>query len=108
VTDSTQSDPESWVGLRFRELRKERGWSQDDLARRMEELGWPMHQTTVAKLEAGKRPIRLNEVAHLAMLYGLKLSDFLAGGPAEQPSCRACSGRPPAGFTCNTCGRSGS
>ena len=37
----------------------------------MEDLGWPMHQTTIAKLEAARRPIRAAEVYALAMVFGL-------------------------------------
>ncbi len=64
---------EKVIAEKVRQLRTERGWSQDDLARRMEELGWPMHQTTVAKLEAAKRPIRAAEVYALAMAFGLPM-----------------------------------
>jgi transcriptional regulator with XRE-family HTH domain len=64
---------EKVIAEKVRQLRIERGWSQEDLARRMEELGWPMHQTTVAKLEAAKRPIRAAEVYALAMVFGLPI-----------------------------------
>jgi transcriptional regulator with XRE-family HTH domain len=64
---------EKVIAEKVRQLRTERGWSQDDLARRMDELGWPMHQTTVAKLEAAKRPIRAAEVYALAMAFGLPM-----------------------------------
>lgn len=64
---------EKVIAEKVRQLRTERGWSQDDLARRMEDMGWPMHQTTVAKLEAAKRPIRAAEVYALAMVFGLPI-----------------------------------
>jgi len=100
--DAEQVRPETWAGARFRALRKERGWSQQDVARRM---GWS--QATVTRLEAATRPTSLNEIAALAALYGLKLSDFLAGAPGSpRRACSHCRGRPPEGFTCNTCGKS--
>jgi transcriptional regulator with XRE-family HTH domain len=61
------------IAQKVRQLRIERGWSQEDLAERMTRLGWPMHQTTVAKLEAAKRPIRAGEVYALALVFGLPI-----------------------------------
>lgn len=56
-----------------RELRKARGWSQDELARRLSANGFAMHQTTVAKLEGGTRPTSVDEVAALAVLLGVPI-----------------------------------
>ena len=105
---NVRNDPESWAGSRFRELRNQRGWSQQDVADRMKAFGYSWSQATMTRLETATRPVRLNEVADLAALHGLKIGDFLAGAPAvAQPSCPACKGRPHPGFTCNTCGRPG-
>ena len=46
-------------------LREERGWSQSEVARRMKVYGYNWHQTTVGRVENGKRPLRLNELMHL-------------------------------------------
>jgi transcriptional regulator with XRE-family HTH domain len=62
---------EKVIAQKIRQLRIERGWSQEDLAERMTRYGWPMHQTTIAKLEAGKRPIRAGEVFALTLVFGL-------------------------------------
>jgi transcriptional regulator with XRE-family HTH domain len=59
------------IAQKVRQLRAERGWSQEDLAERMTRHGWPMHQTTIAKLEAGKRPLRAGEAYALALVFGL-------------------------------------
>lgn len=107
MVTSAQGDPESWAGSRFRELRNERGWSQQDVADHMKAFGYSWSQATMTRLEAATRPVRLNEVADLAALYGLKVSDFLTGAPAvPPPPCPTCKGRPHVGFTCNTCGSS--
>jgi transcriptional regulator with XRE-family HTH domain len=53
------------------QLREERGWSQAELAKRLSAIGFEMHQTTVAKLEAGKRPLRVAETLALAQIFGL-------------------------------------
>ena len=42
-------------------------------------FGIPWHQTVVAKIESGKRRIKLNEAMALAYIYGMPLDD-LAGG----------------------------
>lgn len=57
------------VGRKVRDLRRQRGWSQERLAHRMRLHGFAMHQTTVAKLEAGDRPIRLAEAVALAAAF---------------------------------------
>lgn len=69
----TYKDFERAVALKVRQLRQERAWSQDDLAERMTRLGFPMRQTTVAKLEGTRRPIRAAEVYALAAAFGLPL-----------------------------------
>lgn len=64
---------ETVIALKTRQLRVERGWSQATLAEKMTALGFDMHQTTIAKLEAAKRPIRGNEVYGLAAVFGLPI-----------------------------------
>lgn len=71
---------------RFRErtahLRNERRWSQAEVARRLTEMGIDnMHPTTVAKIEAGDREIKLDEAAAMADLYGLPLDSLLGRRP---------------------------
>jgi transcriptional regulator with XRE-family HTH domain len=75
--------PEYWVSRRVRELRETRGWSQTELAERLKPYGFDMHQTTVAKLERGGRPIRVNEAAALADVFQVGLGELLANG--ERP-----------------------
>ena len=62
---------EAAVGAKVRALRVERGWSQGDLADKLDEVGWPIHQTNISKLEAGRRPIRVAELHALAAVFGL-------------------------------------
>ncbi len=72
--------PEQAFAEGVRAMRQARGWSQAELAVRLGEYGFRMHQTTVAKLEAGERPIRINEAAALCTLFGVQLIDVLSGG----------------------------
>lgn len=66
------------VGARVRSLRAGRDWTQGDLAKRMATAGYPMHQTTVAKMESGARPTTVNEVAALAFIFGVPPSALLS------------------------------
>ncbi len=64
---------EKILGQKVRQLRMERGWSQEQLAEKLNSLGWAVHQTTIAKLEAGTRPIRIAEADTLAVAFGLPI-----------------------------------
>jgi len=100
--------PEAWTAARLRDLRKERGLSQQDTADRIRAFGFTWSQATVTRLEAATRPTTLNEIAALATLYGVKLAELLDGIPDLLLICPRCGeDGPPEGFTCNTCGRPG-
>ena len=81
------------IGAKVRQLRMERGWSQLDLAQRLDELGWPLHQTNISKLEAGKRPIRVAEADALATAFGIPALALwylpTAGEPRSMAEMRA-------------------
>jgi transcriptional regulator with XRE-family HTH domain len=72
----THSDPsaEEVFGAQVRLAREARQWTQEALARHLRETsGIGMDQAAVARLEGGKRSIRLNEASALAKLLGLDL-----------------------------------
>ncbi len=70
--------PEVVLAKRVRQLRQARGWSQEQLAGRLNlDFGYSMHQTTVAKIEAAARPIRLNEAAAIALIFEVELNDLV-------------------------------
>lgn len=56
-------------------IRKRLGMSQSDIAYRMTQLGHPWHQTTVAKVEAKDRGLRLGEAMSLSALFGVPLPE---------------------------------
>ena len=45
------------VGKKIRELRIERGYSQRDLVRECELLGYPISQNMISRIENGKRRV---------------------------------------------------
>ncbi len=69
--------PEQLVGREVRTLRQGRGWSQQEIADKMRAYGYEWSQATVTRLESATRPIRVNELADLAMLFGVPVVQFL-------------------------------
>jgi transcriptional regulator with XRE-family HTH domain len=69
--------PEEIAGRKMYSLRRDRGWSQAETARRMDPYGYSWVQSTVGRIEAGKRPLRLNEVVHVAALFGVSPIELL-------------------------------
>lgn len=63
-------------GQRVKQLRKDAGLTQKDLADRLARWGRSYHQTTVAKLEAGTRPTTLEELIPLAVALGVSQREF--------------------------------
>jgi transcriptional regulator with XRE-family HTH domain len=75
----TLPEPEALAGQELRRLRVARGWSQDEVARRMAAYGYDSwHQTTVGRIEAAQRPLRLNEAVALTSLFGVPLYQLVA------------------------------
>ncbi|MDQ1084193.1 MULTISPECIES: helix-turn-helix transcriptional regulator [Microbacterium] len=54
---------------KFRMMREERGWSQKDLADEVNRYGLDFHQSTIAKLETHKRPLRVAEMYALSYVF---------------------------------------
>jgi len=68
----SRSLPEAEFAQQLRAMRSDRGWSQADLAQHMTtHYGMRWHQTTIAKIEVGQRPIGLNEAAALMEVFDL-------------------------------------
>ncbi len=69
--------PEQLVARQVRLLRQGRGWSQQEVAEKMRAYGYQWSQATVTRLESASRPIRLNELADLAILFSVPVAQFL-------------------------------
>jgi transcriptional regulator with XRE-family HTH domain len=78
-------------------LRKERGWTQAELAGR-----WGVTLNVATNLEGRRkgREFSVNEAVALAGVFGVTLADLL------EP-CANCQGTPAAGWTCQACGAAG-
>ncbi len=62
------------LGIRIRELRKERGWRQVDLAKQS-----GVHSVYISDLERGTREVCLRNLAALAKGLNVLLSELVAG-----------------------------
>jgi len=71
-----------WVDARFgqqlKRMRDEKGWTQPQMAKLLSEKEiYPMHATTIAKIEAGTRSVRINEAVAMADLLDVSLDTLL-------------------------------
>jgi transcriptional regulator with XRE-family HTH domain len=57
--------------------RKRRDWSQAHLAKLLSDKGLPVHATTIAKIEAGDRAVRIEEAVAIADLWDVSLDALL-------------------------------
>lgn len=66
------------LGARVRKLRKQRGWSQEELAERCGH-----HWTYIGGLERGERNATLQIISDIALAFGIPVRDlFLPGDGA--------------------------
>ncbi len=80
---STATDRERWFGENLRAAREQKEMSQTALAKKMAAAGFSnFHQSTVGRIEAGERPVRLSEGQELSLILGIPLG-FLTWPPAR-------------------------
>lgn len=72
-------DVEREFGALARDSRKRKRLSQQDVAEAMSSRGFPMHQTTLAKLERGQRPLRMSEAVALSDILLIPWAPFIPG-----------------------------
>jgi transcriptional regulator with XRE-family HTH domain len=70
-------------------VREARGMSQTTLAERMSELGHRWYQSTVTKIEAGRRAVRIGEARDLATILETTVDALSAIGTDEAASIEA-------------------
>jgi transcriptional regulator with XRE-family HTH domain len=80
---------ESWekgFGEVVRGWRLDRNWSQEDVAEKLRYEGFEMHQTTVAKIERGARPLRVAEAAAIGAVFNMPvMAVFELSLPSDAP-----------------------
>lgn len=63
-------------GLEIRRLREAKGWSQSDLARRLQLAGWDVERTVITKIELRRRCITDYELSFIADVLRVDLEKF--------------------------------
>ncbi len=66
------------AGLNVARLRKERNWSQNDLAIQLQNIGHDIHKNGVQKMECGERFITDIELIALAQVFNVEIPQLLA------------------------------
>lgn len=69
-------------------LREAKGLTQTELARLLKDHRLAFHQQTVQRIEAGDRPIRLNEAFLIAKVLGARLDSMTAAVPLDERELR--------------------
>jgi len=67
--------PQNIVGPIVRKIRYEKDWTQAMLTARCARLGWDIHESTIAKIEAQIRCVTDQESVLLARALGVSLLD---------------------------------
>ncbi|MDN4595912.1 helix-turn-helix transcriptional regulator [Leifsonia virtsii] len=62
---------------RMKMRREQLGLTQTDLAKQLKALNLPFHQQTIQRIEAGDRPLRLDEAFTIAGLLGVDLTTMV-------------------------------
>lgn len=69
--------------IRLRELRRRRGWNQQDLADALKTLNKPLSRVTITKIENGHRDVTLEEALELALALDVSPLWLLFPDPEE-------------------------
>ncbi|MFE0907951.1 helix-turn-helix transcriptional regulator [Streptomyces rochei] len=77
-------EPEDNVAARIKLEREARGWSTVTLAERMAEIGHPINQSAIWRIESGKprRRVNLDEALGFCKVFDISMSD-LTGPPLK-------------------------
>lgn len=81
MSESNVASVDQRFGQRVRATREQLGFAQEHVAALMRSLhGVQWHQTTVAKIEAGTRPVKLSEAVGIAHVLATDLSALVDDG----------------------------
>jgi transcriptional regulator with XRE-family HTH domain len=73
---------EEWLAARIERERKARGLSQAQLSKALAEVGHPMHQSAISKIESppkgdGRRSITIDETIGFSKVFGIPIGELL-------------------------------
>lgn len=77
--------PDDRFAANMKALREAMGWNQADFARQLSAYGAPgLRQTTISRIEAGERNVRLNEAVAIAKVLRTTVEAMANTGPELQ------------------------
>jgi transcriptional regulator with XRE-family HTH domain len=65
------------IGKRVKAYRDRNNWSQAELANQLVQKNFRVYGSTVAKIEAGERPVKAAELAAMADVFGISTDTLL-------------------------------
>jgi len=71
MTDDQGALPSTVFATELKATRQRKGWTQEELAARLRDLDAPMDRSTVAKIEASKRGVSVDELVFFAVGLGV-------------------------------------
>ena len=80
------AERERYADRQIRLARVEMGWTQEDLASAMRQHGFRWSQSTVARVEGARRPVRFAEMAALADLLDIQRGSYWEREANEPPA----------------------
>lgn len=66
------------AGPSIRKLRNQQGWTQEQLAARLQVLGWDCTRSWLAKIEARQVHLKDFELLYFRAVFGNDLTDFFS------------------------------
>ena len=75
----TQLRDEEYLAQNIAMIREEKGWSYEGLARRLTDVGYPMHPSALHKIEKlrPRRRITVNELVAFSAVFQVPIEDLL-------------------------------
>lgn len=78
------SDYRSTIGKRVRQERLKHGWTQEELAEKLD-----LHPSFIGQIERGIKAASLDTLKSLSQVFGIKSSEFLNEGDNIEPAPKA-------------------
>jgi transcriptional regulator with XRE-family HTH domain len=87
---SMRNDPiDKEIGKRIRGFRKARGWTQHDLAVKLQERGYGVSRSSIVQMELGERRCPLSRAFQLANVLGTTVQQILGDDISDPQQLRA-------------------
>ena len=64
------------VGLKLKELRELKGWSQRDLAKEFQLIGCDIDQNVITRTERGERKVSDKEILAITIVFGITTAEL--------------------------------